>query len=131
MKWNFWDKEQDDDPFGVKNLVKNIEEERATWRKAVDWYKEQLEISEKRRWELVNRQSNYEFILGDRETGWVWIEHWGNFPSIKIGQTIKLPAFNGESMDVIVDRFDSTSVYSNESPLRITFYVTEPFNPKQ
>lgn len=115
----------------VNNVWENIQKERSNWQNQVnaykdgyEYYKEQYEKEEKRKWELINKQPCYEFILGNKETGWCWMEVFDNYPKLNIGDTVKLRKSDTEEIECMVERFNGVCQFKDYAPY-ISFNVVE------
>lgn len=58
----------------------------------------------------------YEFILGDRETGWVWSEPFENFKQLNIGDTITLRQGDND-VCFKVSTFNAVRQYKDYTPM--------------
>lgn len=96
-----------------------------------DNYKLDLEKEEKLHNLTANRIPILEFILGSRETGWVWRENLWNFPLVSIGQPIYLdyqlepkgPTGFDKVIphEFVVKEFEGITM--NDKTRKISFYV--------
>lgn len=108
-----------------------IQRERADWAKLVDNYKKRCDVLtemynslDKARWKSSEQQPFYEFILGDKETGWCWTKPFEDYLNLNIGDIIQLEKNTQDTIDCKVISFNGIQQYKTYRPY-ISFFVEE------
>lgn len=94
------------------------------YQDSVEYFKSMYEREEKRKWEVLSKVPHYEFILGNKETGWVWMEMFEDYPKLNIGDKVKLIKSETEEVEVMVEKFNGVRQFKDYTPY-ISFNVSE------
>ncbi len=95
------------------------------WRNMVEGISKQYTDTVKRNDDLNKQIPNFEFIFGNKETGWCWFEQFDErYENLSIGTTIRL-WYNDTHTRFTVSKFNRVYNNSTEYPPTISFQVVE------